>query len=133
MKKKVIRILDLINGVQWDSKFEGYNNIKPYPITVTYRKNGKKHTVKRNITGKDAFNNHFVDKVKAVSEWLEEKGHTNIRFLLTVCFLPFLLLRVDMVLRLLVVTPAYNVELLPKNICVKYSRLRHLSINMLSF
>ena len=37
--------------------------------------------IKRNLTGKDAFNNHFVDKVKAVSEWLEEKGHTNIRFM----------------------------------------------------
>ena len=79
MREELVQYL--INGVQWDSKFEGYNNIKPYPVTVTYRKNGKKHTVKRNLTGKDAFNNHFVDKVQAVSQWLEEQGRTNIRFM----------------------------------------------------
>ena len=65
MREELVQYL--INGVQWDSKFEGYNNTKPYPVTVTYRKNGKKHTVKRNLTGKDAFNNHFVDKVAAIS------------------------------------------------------------------
>ena len=76
-----LSLLFLYRLSQIDSKFERYNNIKPYPVTVTYRKNGKKHTVKRNLTGKDAFNNHFVDKVQAVSQWLEEKGRTNIRFM----------------------------------------------------